>query len=314
MAAGSGIFTRTSRSERPLDRGSIIIIFLLAVAGSLFAGLLQSGDPVGSVPVESVDAVGSVVSLAPCITATLLAIGADDSLAMISDYCPPVENLQRGGTALVPDLERIVRSGSPTLLIRAAVGVPVQELSQVGDPLILPWSSVSQVAASIRSIGEVVKKRQEADLLASRFETVLSGAAPADAPTVLLVIGIDSGGSGGPWIIKTNSLHGAALHAAGYSNAIEDPLSGAPQISLEQLLRIDPDFILHLVPAKEPSQEARQQIVGGYEKLTALKAAQRGTIGSIHHERILDEGPELLDLVDSIAAELNRLSPGDRRW
>ncbi|MDE0959217.1 MAG: ABC transporter substrate-binding protein [Planctomycetota bacterium] len=298
-----------------MDRGSLIIIFALAALAIGIAGLVSTDEfPRTTAIVSSDGSSGNrVVSLAPCITGTLLAIGAEQSISLISDYCPQIDGVGRGGTALSPDLERIVRSGSRILLVRSAVGLPRDELARVGETIELPWSSVEQVAGSIRRIGSVVERESSANQLADRFEQVLAGSGVAeDAPRVLLVIGTELDASGGPWVIKPNSIHGAVLRAAGFRNAIEKPMSGTPQISFERLLAIDPDIILHLSSA--PEEERSQSVLDRYRHLAGLGAVTGGAVGQVLGPRILDEGPELLDLVGAIQLEVERLATGGARW
>jgi len=298
-----------------LDRGSIFIIITLASLAVAISGLVSTDEFTGNAAVESLVAKSGsgVVSLAPCITGTLQSIGAESAISMISDYCPQIVGVARGGTALAPDLERIVRSGSRILLVRSAAGLPRDELERVGETIELPWSSVAQVVASIRAIGVVVHRESSANQLADRFEKLLADPVVAeDAPRVLLVIGTDLDASGGPWVIKPNSIHGAVLKAAGFRNAIEQAMSGTPQISYERLLAIDPDIILHLNGGRGAT--ADQSLLDHYRKLSGLKAVTGGAVGEVSGPRILDEGPELLDLVQAIRAEVTRLAAGGAQW
>lgn len=296
-----------------MDRGSIFIILALALLAIFIAGIVApDSNPDGGAGAILTDREGPVVSLAPCITGTLLAIGAERSIALVSDYCPQLEGVSRAGTALAPDLERILRSGSRTLLVRRAAGVPIDELQRVGVPVELSWASADQVADSIRIIGGLVGRKAAALQLATRFEQLAIAQVEADAPRVLLVIGSDLEASGGPWVIKPNSMHGAVLKAAGYRNAIEMPMTGTPQISFERLLAIDPDIILHLSTASRGG--VLQPVLERYRHLDGLSAVASGAVGEVIGPRILDEGPELLDLVDSIESEVQRLFAGGARW
>ncbi len=296
-----------------MDRGSIFIILALALVAIFIAGLVApDANPDGDARAIITDRVGPVVSLAPCITGTLLAIGAERSIALVSDFCPELEGVSRAGTALAPDLERILRSGSRTLLVRRAAGVPIDELGRVGDPVELSWASAEQVADSIRIIGGLVDQESAAVQLATRFEQLAIAQVEADAPRVLLVIGSDLEASGGPWVIKPNSMHGAVLKAAGYRNAIENPMAGTPQISFERLIAIDPDIILHLSTGSRSGDP--QPVLERYQHLDGLGAVAAGAVGEVIGPRILDEGPELLDLVDSIELEVQRLLAGGARW
>ena len=293
-----------------MDRGSLIVIFSLAALAIAISGMLAPED----VPVV-LDLTGThrVASLAPCITATLRALGAEDSIALVSDFCPDSDGLPRGGTALAPDLERILRCGARVLLVRSATALPRSELRRVGTPVELPWSTIEEVTKSIETIGSLVNRKQAADDLARRMRETLSSVPSPDAPRVLLVIGDSFDEAGGLWVIKPNSIHGAVLAAAGCRNAIEKPMSGTPQLSIEGLHQIDPDIILHMIPGDDSDGRSRGDIRQDYATLKGLQAVRRATVGRVCHPRILDEGPELLELVAAIQQEVELLNRGESR-
>lgn len=248
-----------------------------------------------------------LASLAPCLTHTLLALGGEDRLALISDYCPPVRELPRGGTALSPDLERVMRSGAGVILARAAAGVPVDAIRRVGTPVVLPWSSVEEMCDSVLQLGELSGCNESAQTLARELKEGLAPTADGSGPKVLLVIGGPLDRSGGPWVIRESSLHGQTLKAAGFRNALEQPLTGAPQLSLEALVQLNPDIIIHLVPAEDDGN-GLDSVRESYSGIPGLTAWERKTIGAIHDPGVLDEGPGLLELVTGLRQEIQRLS------
>lgn len=290
-----------------MDRASLIIICALAALAIAIAGMLAPDSASG---VAGVDGFHPVASLAPSITATIRALDAEQSIVLVSDYCLAPDEIPRGGTALAPDLERILRSGARILLVRSAAGLPRDELRRVGTPVELAWSTVEEVANSIEIIGSLVNRQQAATSLAQKMRETLVSASSPDAPRVLLVIGDSFDESGGLWVIKPNSIHGAVLEAAGYLNAIEQPMRGSPQLSLERLHKIDPDVILHLVSGDGSSGRGEEQLKRDYAALGALQAVRQDRVGRVCQPRILDEGPEMLELVAAIRNQVERLWRG----
>ena len=126
-----------------MDRVSLIIICSLAALAIAIAWMLAP-QPLSEIP--AVEAGQPIASLAPCITATLQALDAAESITLVSDYCFAPDEIPRGGTALAPDLERILRSGARLLLVRSAAGLPHDELRRVGTPVELPWSTVEGIS------------------------------------------------------------------------------------------------------------------------------------------------------------------------
>ena len=291
-----------------MDRVSLIIICSLAALAIAIAWMLAP-QPLSEIP--AVEAGQPIASLAPCITATLQALDAAGSITLVSDYCFAPDEIPRGGTALAPDLERILRSGARLLLVRSAAGLPHDELRRVGTPVELPWSTVEEVATSIEIIGSLVNRQVAAVDLARRMREALRSQATPESPRVLLVIGDSFDESGGLWVIKPNSIHGAVLEAAGCRNAVTESMRGTPQMSLERLHRIDPDIILHLVTGEDDSSGTPEQLRRAYSALEGLQAVRRQKIARVIHPRILDEGPELIELVAAIRQQVEQLERGD---
>ena len=65
--------------------------------------------------------------------------------------------------------------------------------------------------------------------------------------------------SGDIWYVKSNSLHGAALHAAGARNAVPEPVDGAPSLSIEALIALNPERII-LLSTEPATPELRRSI------------------------------------------------------
>ena len=93
----------------------------------------------------------------------------------------------------------------------------------MGPTRLLPWLSLTDVIESTRELGRLTGRAKEADDLAARLGERLTVAPPVNAPRVLLVIGYRPGKLDEVWFIRDNSLHGAALQAAGARNAVFTP-------------------------------------------------------------------------------------------
>ncbi len=246
------------------------------------------------------------LSLSPQITETAFALGA--ALVGRSTFCvlpPEAERLPRAGTALTPDLEAIVALGPTGILVGGAKSIDVDRLAKLAPVEVLPWLTHAEVVSSIRRLGKVLEVRLAADALARRFETTLSGDPPSDAPRVLLALAGADLGRGTLWYIKPASLHGAALAAAGFRNAVDGPVQGPPQMSLEQLIDLDPDVIV-ILSAQELDEAAQQRTKSAFAAIEPLAAARAGRIAVLHGPTTLSTGPSILDFPARLAAVAKR--------
>lgn len=250
---------------------------------------------------------GRLVSLSPAITETVLALGGARELAGVSDYCelPADLHLPRLGSSLTPHFEAIARLRPQVILCDDSAGAKRRELAAIGDCRILPWLTLSEVARSTRRIGEILGRRSAAETLASRLETRLGRKPPADAPRVLLLLSYDPDRPAELWFIKRNSLHGAALAAAGAHNAVDRDVPGLPRLGVEELMRLDPDAVL-IIPPPGSTPAGQAQMLAALSALGPLRAVKQGKIGVVSGAN-QSVGPSILGLVDALSTALQKL-------
>ncbi len=281
----------------------------------LLAGLaLALNFARSSAPTSRTQAGGNearIVSLAPSITETLFALGAGARVVGVSDYChfpPEAERLPRVGSAITPAFETIARL-APTLIVASDVGgEQLGPLSRIARTERLPWLSLAEVVQSTKQLGELVGRNEAGRALAERLDRTLSVAAPANAPRVLLALSYGDVGSRDVWFIRDDSLHGAALRAAGGRNAVAGHARGQPRLSVEEALRVDPDQIVVLVDSALAANVTTDAALGPWRQLTPLRAVQSGRLGLVRAPGALNGGPRILDVVGPLAAEIRRLA------
>ena len=252
-----------------------------------------------------------LISLSPAVTETLFAIGSGPDLVGVSDYCNyPVEakKLPRTGTALTPNYEAIVRLGPTLILCEAAASAPRRELSALGVTKFVPWLSLEDIVASTRLLGALTHHAPAADRLATRLWDGLAIAEAPSGPRVLLVLGDNSGKLSEVYFVKKNSIHGAALRAAGARNAVAEDVSGVPRLSIEELLRIDPDAIIVLIATSAKDTNAAS-VLHDFLALEPLSARKNERISLLKSEDPFSNGPRILTLARDLRAELKRLFP-----
>jgi ABC-type Fe3+-hydroxamate transport system substrate-binding protein len=242
-----------------------------------------------------------VASLAPAITETLGALGRLDVVVARSAWCTvPAEAaaIPAAGSALTPDLERLAALRPSVVLVDGSVGTATGDLERLAPVERLPWLTVEEVVASTRRLGALVDARAPADALADRLEATLDAAPPAEGPVALVVIGQGRLTDGEVWYVRDDSLHGAAIRAAGLRNAIPAPPASAPSIGLEALIRLDPPNVVVLVDGEAAGTEAAVRADWG--RLTALRAVREGRLRVVQAPRLLATGPSILDAVATI--------------
>jgi len=281
-----------------------------AVLGSLGALLFSAGAAVGVSRLVAKKPAGvgrRFVSLTPAITETLLAIGGGEQLVAVSNYCRLPANLKlpRVGSSLTPSYEAIAGLRPSLILSDDSAGAKQRELRAIARCEVLPWLTLHDVVQSTRRLGGLVEQTRAADALALELETRLSRVPPAGAPRVLLLLSYDPDRPAELWFIRPNSLHGAALSAAGARNAVDHDVPGLPRLSVEELLKLDPDQVL-VLQTPGASLERKRKMLAAFGALAPLRAVKQNALGVVNGTQSV--GPSILGLVDALASTLQRMN------
>jgi iron complex transport system substrate-binding protein len=274
---------------------------------ALFALLASFATPACHSKRPEPDAEGRrIVSLAPAITETLFAIGAGSQVVGVSNYCeapPEARTRPRLGTSITPSYEAIARLRPSLVVSEKNVATRSRELEALAPTLFLPWLTLPEVASGIVELGRLTDHGPKARELSEALVRKLDVPEPAEGPRVLLVLGEAAGDE--IWFIRRNSLHGSVLRAAGARNAVAEDVLGPPNLSAERLLALDPEAIVVLLrpDPERPALRAPQK----FERFPTLSAVRAGRVGSIQHAAAFSHGPSILELVDTLHAELIRL-------
>ncbi len=245
------------------------------------------------------DAPPRVVSLSPAVTETLFAIGAGEAVVGVSDYCvtpPDAAPRPRVGTSLGPSYEPIAALRPSLVVTSSTPAARLDGLRALAPTRQLDWLTVTEVAASTRELGVLAGRPDAAAALAERLEATLSVPPPAGAPRLLLVLG-GAQAQAEIWYVKANSIHGSALTAAGAANAVPEPVEGAPVMSLERLLAVDPDLVVVLGGGDVGAASTLEAL----RRLTALTAVRRERLGALPDPGLLIPGPRVLELVEALS-------------
>jgi ABC-type Fe3+-hydroxamate transport system substrate-binding protein len=111
------------------------------------------------------------------------------------------------------------------------------------------------------------------------------------------------------WFVQRNSLHGAALRAAGGRNAVARDVTGTPRMSLEQLLLVDPDLIIVLDTSTRAAPSMQHGLLEALRAIGELSAVREQRTGVLRAASVHAIGPRILELIEPLAALIRRLSP-----
>jgi iron complex transport system substrate-binding protein len=257
-----------------------------------------------------------IVSTFPSATETLFALGVGDRVVGVSTYCrypPAVLSLPKVGTYIRPDAEKIALLRPDLVVVaRAAPGLE-DRLSSLGIRYAsVKIGSLAEVYSMIHDIGAAVGAPDRADRLGneirSRLETIRAQNANRRKPTVLMVVGRTPGLLTNLIAVGPSTYLGELLQIAGGRNALSEAAIPYPHISMETVVRLNPDVILDLSMMGESGEPGprEEQLRQPWLPHRELAAVQNSMVFGLTSETLVTPGPRVADAVKLIDAKIHR--------
>ena len=244
-----------------------------------------------------------IISLAPHITEIIYALGAQDDLLAVTDFCnypPDAQEKEKIGGLLDPNIEKMIAL-KPTHLF----GLPSHEkLSEQLQPFgfqiqMMPNEQVSEVFASIRQIGSSIGRREKAEQLAVHLTSQLDSLRvlqkkQAPLPAVLL-IGRNAGTLQNMTVAGTQTYLDELWRLMGGENIYRDLPTRYGVVNLESLLIRNPTVIIEFDMQKKHCIE-KEKVGPEWQVLHGITAVKNGYLFVIGGNHTMIPGPRLTTL------------------
>lgn len=246
-----------------------------------------------------------VVSLAPSVTEILFAVGLDAEVAGVTTFCdyPPQARAKPKIGSSILNLEAILGL-KPDLIVGNDYIRPdvLAKLEQLKVPVfILSPKTVEDILAHISTVGRLVGRDREARTvvqgLRERLSELRSRMGAAKPVRVFYVVNTD------PLIsVGSGSFIHQMLALAGGENIVGHTTIPYPKVSLEEVLRRDPEVLLFPVGASEgiPEVEQRQ-----WRKWASLAAVVHNRLHQVKAELVNRPGPRVVEGIEALAGALH---------
>ena len=247
-----------------------------------------------------------IVSLAPSVTETLFALGVGDQIVAVTQFCdypPEAQSKPRIGGSR-PGIESIVAL-KPDLVLapRDFIGADVLEkLDQLKiTTYILDAKTIEDILSHVQTLGRMVDRQQAADEVAAsirrRIRDVKTRTQHLLRPRLLYVLNSDPLMTVGP-----GSFIHQLIELAGGTNVGVGAHMAYPRLSLEEVLRQDPEIIIFPVGEMEGIPEAEQQLWKRWSSLSAVKHKRLYRISSVLLDR---PGPRIVEGLEALAKSIH---------
>ena len=299
----------------------IATLFLTVLAAAMLLGACAAPAPTVQAEISLVDGLDhtialeapaqKIVTLSPPLTEILYAIGAGEQIIgrdSFSDYPEAALALPDiGGGYSEYDLETIL-SLEPDLVITGSINTPelVQSLQDLGLTVyyLSNPGDLDGTLAAIQTLGQLSGHTDEAqtlvDALSARIAAVDSALAGAsDIPSVYYEL--DASDPAKPYTPGPGTYYSNLIARAGGANVGDAMEAEWAQISLENLLVADPQFIILGDSNWGVTPESLQERAGW----EALSAVQNGNVIPFDDDLLARFGPRQVDGLEVLARILH---------
>ena len=201
-----------------------------------------------------------IISLTPVGTEILFALGRGDKIIGVTDFCDyPAEAAQKPkmGDFAAVNFEAVMSMRADLLLLQDMHMQFTPQLDKLKIPyLVMKQNSIDEICGSIVRLGEVCLAQDKAAKLVagmrSDVEQVKSKVRGLHRPRVILCVSreLSEYQINSFYVASDNTFYGEMIALAGGENAVKEKRTAYPQVSLEGLMKINPNVIIDLVGEK----------------------------------------------------------------
>jgi len=273
-------------------------------------------EPLPSFPLTVVDDLGReveieklpqrIISLAPSNTEILFALGLEDRIVGVTQYCNYPEaarsKLRVAGYS-APDIEKVV-SLEPDLVVAESIHekTVLPALENVGlTVIVMSAESLDAVLCDITLVGEITGKSKAAaqlvDDLSDRIEAVTAkteGLTAEERLRVLYVCWHDP-----IWTLGSETFIDDLIQKAGGVNIFADDFKKSRVVSLEAVVTRNPQVIV--VSGMGATRNLIYNSIKQEPRLSAVEAMVKGNVYQIDGDILERPGPRIVDGLEQVA-------------
>jgi len=254
-----------------------------------------------------------IISLAPSLTQTVFAIGAEDRLVGRTRFClwpPEAMAIKSIGGPAVPEIESMMAL-KPDLILATTL-TPIEVVRQI-EVLEVPIAIFKQEGvegtfSDMQVIGRLTGTAAQADAAIQKLEKRRRDLAEkVDAigmrPRTLLLYGVD-----GLYSAKVGTFPSDMIELAGGDNVVKTTASDWPQLSMESIIEWNPEVILVTLRISGEENKLVDKVIAGWKEDTRWM-----TVSAVMNHRIyfLDDilmsvpGPLMIETAEKITKAIH---------
>lgn len=243
-----------------------------------------------------------LVSLAPSITEMLFALGLDEQIVGVTEFCdfPAAAKSKTKVGYSNPNIETLV-SLQPDLVLapREFLRADLQaKLDQLKIPtFVLDAKTLEDIPSHIQTLGRILERSTEANAVAlalrQRMAEIRRKAEPLPRKRVLYVLNSQPLITVGP-----GSFIHQMIGFAGGINVASQATVPYPRLSMETVLKEDPEVLVFPVGTVESVPRSEQQ---QWQRWTSLSAIKNRRVHEVSSNLLNRPGPRIVEGLEQLA-------------
>ena len=261
-----------------------------------------------------------IVSTAPSFTETAFALGAGDRVVAVSTYChyPEKANqLPRIGSYLKPNVEAIARLRPDLVLVHAEQVQIIEQFKALGLRVLpLRNNTLEEVMKSMRELGAALEIPASAVLLEqsirARLKKLENSSRGKKPVSMLFVVGRTPGKLDGMVVVGKGSFLNELIRVAGGRNVMANSPVTYPKISIEAVLRLDPDVIVDMGDMAETTGVTKTHTLAVeqlWKDQPGIRAARQGRVFAVAADIFVVPGPRVSEAAEAFSRMLHGGQP-----
>ncbi len=250
-----------------------------------------------------------IVSIAPNATEIVALLGAGDRLVGVCDFCvwpAEIAAVPRVGGFIDPSLERILHL-EPDLLILRGDNPEIERLCRNNGIRLFrdPTESFDDIPATVRLLGDLLGRRDEAERIVADMDQALARVERAVAgrprPRVFFCIARKPDSLANVTTAGRDTFVDELIRRAGGENIFGASDVPYPQLSLEEILKRQPDVIIEAMESQDVAPATRERIANQWKSLGDLPASRHGRVHVLTENFLLIPSPRIVHSVRLLA-------------
>jgi iron complex transport system substrate-binding protein len=261
-----------------------------------------------------------VISCAPHLTEIAFALGAGEQIIATdnySNYPPEAAALPKVGGLIDPNLEEMLLLRPDALLLPPSQRDVRDFFQRRGSVRMIDCNDANSLASirdTIRQLGEVFHRQDEATQLLKRLDGVFTriearanppGTPAERKPSILILLARRPGTLNNLYAFHPGTFMGELTTRLGFRHVVPESMPLYPQVTLEHILSWNPDVILEVHGLNNLTPEGEARLREDWRGQRFLEAGQReGGVVILNDASLTIPGPRVAETFARLAVKL----------